>query len=86
MTPIPFPITSSEDQVEIPLNLHSSSDESECSHRESNVSHPVNQSSIMMTPALEYSGFPLTTYSYCNLYDYYLPSPTDDVSFNNFSN
>ncbi|CAG8596706.1 16874_t:CDS:2, partial [Funneliformis caledonium] len=75
------------DQVEIPLNLYSSSDESEvASGRENNVSHPVNQSSIMMTPALEYSGFPLTTYSYYNPYDYYLPSPTDDVSFSNFSN
>ncbi|CAG8696177.1 6802_t:CDS:2, partial [Funneliformis mosseae] len=74
-----------EVQVKIPLNLHSSSDKSECFHGANNVSHHVNQSLIMMTSTPVYSGFPLTTYSYYNPYDHYLPidetnttSPTDD--------
>ncbi|CAG8654140.1 10478_t:CDS:2, partial [Funneliformis mosseae] len=71
-------------QVDIPLNSHSSSDKSEvasgmyeevmeCFHGANNVSHHVNQSLIMMTSAPVYSGFPLTTYSYYNPYDHYLP-------------
>ncbi|CAG8672400.1 259_t:CDS:2, partial [Funneliformis mosseae] len=96
MIPISFPITSSlndtEDQDEIPLNLYSFLMNLRSLLEANNVSHHVNQSSIMMTSAPERSGFPLTTYSYYNPYDFYLPideanttTPTDDVSFGNFS-
>ncbi|CAG8637690.1 15145_t:CDS:2 [Funneliformis mosseae] len=86
MIPISFPITSSlndtEDQVEMPLNLHSSSDESEIASGR----YEFNNEEANGSP------YPLTNYSYYPYYEY-LPidetnttSPTDDVSFGNFSN
>ncbi|CAI2164515.1 19371_t:CDS:2 [Funneliformis geosporum] len=85
VSPMMFPISStlnnSDDQVEIVV-LHPSSDESECFHGTNNVSHHVNQSSILTTSAPEYPGFPFTAYSYYPYFDYLDETNATSPEFN----